>query len=857
MFRKLTLKFAVVIMLMAGATNNIFAQHYLVFASDRHGRTAAISKAMSCWSDINVEYVSEIGDMVGQSSGDAPEYDVSTVWSEVNAVFPKLTYDKFSIIWADHDAGYTDNQSLGVMKVPNTTPGQQIYASSDGSYYIYAINFYEMENVGTTAPETFKKWVDGIDPSAVIIVLCHVPMHYVNSSNAGDNLNGTNWCDALNYAATGSVDGTEVTRNVVFFHGHFHTAESVQNGSSFDPAVEHYWVAGDAVDIQGTTSSAYTSKTIRFTYVTAGYSRSKGPINESTSPNNATLMCIEDDKLTFTKSVSGETTVLGTVERVAQSDVTYFDVAFESNGGTAVASQRVKEGNTVTEPAAPAREGYIFGGWYADEALTQEYDFSQPVTAPTSIYAKWTEDTTVYYTITFESDGGSEVTSQRIAEGLTATEPATPSKSGYTFEGWYADEALTTLYDFSAPISTNLTLYAKWAVKEVTSLTFAYSDTATEGEAYLIVSNGYAMVNENGTLGAVAVTTEGNYVTVEGTDIDEEALLWTVGSDGSLVNNGNYVCRASGSAEASLTLNTSTTNKYTNWTYSGEQLTVVGGQSSSTTYYIYYNGGWKTNTSTSLTAKLYCKKEETPAVEYHTVLFVTNGGSEVESQTVEDGKLLGSIGETTREGYTFEGWYTDEALEAEFNPIRPIVSDMTLYAKWTEITYFTVTFNTNGGSEVASQKIEDGHLATEPISPTLNGFTFAGWYADEALTETFDFTKAITANVTIYAKWEAVMVACATPVLEYKGGKVRCTCTTEGVTYKYKVELTNTEGETTDGVIAICPSVTVTVVATHEGMLDSEPAAITFALPQVGDLNGDGSITIADVTALVDVILGK
>ena len=857
---RLTLKtvFAAALLMVAGITN-LCAQHYLVFASDRHGRTEAIGNAMSCWSGLPVEYVSEIGDMVGEKSGDAPSYDVSTVWGEVNAVFADLTVDKFSIIWADHDAGYTDNQGLDVMKVPTkngvNTPGQQIYVSSDGSYYIYAINYYEMETVGTDAPEAFKTWVDGIDKSVPVIVLCHVPMHYVNSSNAKDNLNGTNWCDALNYAATGAVDGTEVIRNVVFFHGHFHTAESVQNGSSFDPAVEHYWVAGDAVDIQGTTSSSYVSKTLRFTYVTAGYSRSKGS-DWSTSPNNATLLTIEDDKLTFTKSNSGVTTVLGTVDRVAQEAVTYYDVTFESNGGSAVASQRVKEGNVVTQPTASTREGFVFAGWYSDADLTIEYDFATAVMEPITLYAKWEEDTTIYYTITFESDGGSAVANQTVAEGQTATQPDAPSRDGYTFEGWYTDEALTTEYDFATPVVADLTLYAKWEEKVVTGLTYAYSGTAAEGSAYLIVSNGYALVNNNGSVDAVAVTVDGDNVVIEDESVDESALLWTVGSDGSLQNNGYYVRRASGSSETTLTLNTSTSDKYTNWSYTGEQLTVIGGSGGSTTYYIYYNDGWKTNISTSLTAKLY-SKVETPQTVYHTVTFETNGGSEVASIQVEDGKTFATPEPPVREGFIFDGWYADEALTVTYNFIQTVKADLTLYAKWTEITYFTVTFNTNGGSEVASQKIEDGHLATEPIFPTLNGFTFAGWYADEALTEPFDFTKAITADVTVYAKWEAVETACAAPVLEFKCGKVVCTCATEGVTYKYKVELTNTEGECTDGVIQIGPAVNITVVATREGMLDSVPAAIMFSLPLVGDLNGDGAFTIADVTALVDVILGK
>ena len=227
--------------------------HYLTFASDRHANTTAISTAMSCWKELPVEYVSMIGDMVGASGGDAPKYDVKTVWEEVNAVFPALPPSQFSIIWADHDYGYTDTDSLDVMKCPSKSKTEwetstPIYEAPDSSYYIYAINYYEMLNYGTAAPEAFKTWVDGIDPSALIIVLCHVPMHYKRK----DNMNGSTWSDALNYAATGSETGTEITRNVVFFHGHNHTTEQV----------EYYYAPGATVAMQG--QSASESKTIRY-----------------------------------------------------------------------------------------------------------------------------------------------------------------------------------------------------------------------------------------------------------------------------------------------------------------------------------------------------------------------------------------------------------------------------------------------------------------------------------------------------------------------------------------------------------------------------------------------------------------
>lgn len=68
------------------------------------------------------------------------------------------------------------------------------------------------------------------------------------------------------------------------------------------------------------------------------------------------------------------------------------------------------------------------------------------------------------YTVTFSVDGGSEVTAQTVESGNLATEPVDPTKEGYTFEGWYGDAGLTTLYDFNTPVTAAITLYAKWTL---------------------------------------------------------------------------------------------------------------------------------------------------------------------------------------------------------------------------------------------------------------------------------------------------------------------------------------------------------------------------------------------------------
>lgn len=69
---------------------------------------------------------------------------------------------------------------------------------------------------------------------------------------------------------------------------------------------------------------------------------------------------------------------------------------------------------------------------------------------------------TVQFTVTFDSNGGSAVPSQKITSGETASRPADPTKGMDTFDGWYSDAELTQSYDFSTPVTANITLYAKW-----------------------------------------------------------------------------------------------------------------------------------------------------------------------------------------------------------------------------------------------------------------------------------------------------------------------------------------------------------------------------------------------------------
>ena len=111
------------------------------------------------------------------------------------------------------------------------------------------------------------------------------------------------------------------------------------------------------------------------------------------------------------------------------SAVTNYTVTFDSNGGSSVTKQTVASGKTVSEPADPTREGYVFDGWYIDKELTDAYDFGDKVTKSFTLYAKWTEEDT-------EPDPGEEPGEEPGTDPGTGD---TPNFSDVPADSWYAE----------------------------------------------------------------------------------------------------------------------------------------------------------------------------------------------------------------------------------------------------------------------------------------------------------------------------------------------------------------------------------------------------------------------------------
>ncbi|MDE7321595.1 MAG: InlB B-repeat-containing protein [Lachnospiraceae bacterium] len=143
-----------------------------------------------------------------------------------------------------------------------------------------------------------------------------------------------------------------------------------------------------------------------------------------------------------------------------------YTVTFASNDGTIISAQSVPENEKIELPENPVKEGYLFDGWYKEEACESKWDFeNDTVTQDMTLYAAWTENTeNTACTVRFDLQGqGTPIPSITADSGALLTAPDEPTAEGYLFEGWYKEPECTNAWDFAADtVSADIILYAKW-----------------------------------------------------------------------------------------------------------------------------------------------------------------------------------------------------------------------------------------------------------------------------------------------------------------------------------------------------------------------------------------------------------
>ena len=164
-----------------------------------------------------------------------------------------------------------------------------------------------------------------------------------------------------------------------------------------------------------------------------------------------------NEKFDFDADTTNAPNVL---ELVAKWNINQYTVKFVSDYGS-FADQPIEHGGTIDtgKLIIPPVEGFTFDGWYTDDTYSTKFDFTQPIKSNTTVYAKWTAND---YYVSFVTEHGDAPASQNVKYNGTATDPGTLTEEGYTFDGWYTDDTYSTEFDFTQPIKSNTTVYAKW-----------------------------------------------------------------------------------------------------------------------------------------------------------------------------------------------------------------------------------------------------------------------------------------------------------------------------------------------------------------------------------------------------------
>ena len=436
-----------------------------------------------------------------------------------------------------------------------------------------------------------------------------------------------------------------------------------------------------------------------------------------------------------------------------------YTVTFDANEGvTSTESKTVTYASTYGELPPATRTGYTFAGWYtaASGGTKIEESTKVSITTAQTLYARWTAKS---YTVTFNANGGSPSTSSRsVTYDLTYGEMPTPTRTGYTFNGWYTSASGGTQITASTKVSIVETqiLYAQWSVNK-----YNVQFDANGG----VVTLSSLSVTYNSTYGSLPTPTRTGY-TFKG--------WYTATSGGTQVTSTTKVQIT---AEQIL---------YARWAANTYTVTFnassgsVDIASKSVTYDSAYGDlptptrtgytfkGWYTAASSGdkiiSTTKVQIISAQTLYAQWtaktFTITFNVNGGScDTPSKSVTYDLTYGDLPTATRVGYTFKGWFTAASGGTQITSTTKvqITSAQTLYARWAAKTY-TVTLSANGGSvDPTSKSVTYDSTYGDFPTPTRAGYTFKGWFtAASGGTQVTSTTKVqITDAQTLYAQWTA------------------------------------------------------------------------------------------------------
>ncbi|HAO6527064.1 TPA: InlB B-repeat-containing protein [Listeria monocytogenes] len=425
-------------------------------------------------------------------------------------------------------------------------------------------------------------------------------------------------------------------------------------------------------------------------------------------------------------------------------------IATFNNDGTTT-TQTVDYQEALTEPTEPTKDGYTFEGWYDAETGGTKWNFATNKMPANNItlYARYSVKS---YTATFDKEG--TTTTQTANYDSLLTEPAAPTKDGYTFDGWYDAETGGTKWNFATNKmpAKNVTLYARFTVKSYTA-TFDKDGTTTT-----------QTVNYDSLIQEPTAPTKDGYTFTGWYDAETGGTKWDFAANKMPAKNVTLYARFSTNAyTATFDIEGTTTTQAVD--YDSLLTEPTAPTKDGYTFDGWYDaeaGGTKWNFATNkMPAKnmtLYARF----SLKAYTATF--NVEDTTTTQAVDYEALIVEPTAPTKEGHTFDGWYDAETggSKWDFAANKMPAKDVTLYARFTVKSY-TVTLN---GEAVTTQTVDYLGLLQEPTAPIKAGYTFDGWYDAETGGNKWDFaTNKMPANdLALYARFTKNPVAPVYPV---------------------------------------------------------------------------------------------
>ena len=391
-------------------------------------------------------------------------------------------------------------------------------------------------------------------------------------------------------------------------------------------------------------------------------------------------------------------TEMGNKEYWAKWEINQYTITVKPENGKADITITQDYGTEITAPDNPTRKGYTFKGW----------DKEIPKTMPAeniTVKAQWEIN---QYTITFDTNGGSEIAPITQDYGTEITAPDNPTRKGYTFKGWDKEIPETMPAE-------NMTITAQWEINQYT-ITF---DTNGGSEIAPITQDYGTEITAPDNPTRKGYTFKGWDKEIPETMPAENITVkaqWKI-------NQYTIAFDTNGGSEIAPI-----TQDYGTKIIAPADPTRKG----------YTFKGWDKEIPETMPAGNITVKAQWEINQY-TITFDTNGGSEIDSITQDYGTKIIAPADPTRKGYTFKGW------DKEIPETMP-AGNITVKAQW-EINQYTITFDTNGGSDIAPITQAYGTEITAPDNPTRKGYTFKGW--DKEIPETMP-----AENITITARWK-------------------------------------------------------------------------------------------------------